>query len=559
MLAYCCNTACSWLASDGSGTMGNIVWTGGLVLRLLAGGAAFGLLGGAVCCFAFECLTRRSDARHTDGAETDRREGNSRRKDPDFFRISLILIFLCWLPAYMAFYPGICAYDTTIQTGQIVGNAYNDHHPILHTLLIAGAMRLGEAVGNVNTGVGLLTFVQMLALAATYAGGITYLRRCGVHRGFWIALQLIAMFYPFHWYLSVSMCKDVPFTIFFVIEILAFTECVRRRDSRVQGCDLLFVCSAVLMQLFRTNGRYAMLVLQGILILCWIFGKKERYVWRKLTLLSLASLLIGSLGLSVLFRMTNAEQGDRREMLSMPIQQMARCMVYHSGAGVVSGDDGTMDETDKELINDFLLDEAWREYRPDIADPVKRHANTYVARYRSGDFIRTYLHLWAEYPGDMVNAALAVNAGYLYINDTSHAQINENGTDKGLGYVQTRWVDEELNPRGIYQASKWTWLKEKLEQWADENAYLQIPLLKYLFVPGVFLWAYLLRFCYLIYRGKYAICLPLALVLGYYLTLLLGPTVQLRYLYPLMAAFPFLTLMSDNGVRKGVKNEESIS
>ena len=87
--------------------------------------------------------------------------------------------------------------------------------------------------------------------------------------------------------------------------------------------------------------------------------------------------------LSAVFSATHAEQGDRREMLSMPIQQMARCMIYHGGVGVLPADDGTMSEQDRALVNDFILDEAYRDYDPGIADPVKRHTNTYVVRYRS--------------------------------------------------------------------------------------------------------------------------------------------------------------------------------
>ncbi len=41
-------------------------------------------------------------------------------------------------------------------------------------------------------------------------------------------------------------------------------------------------------------------------------------------------------------------------------------------------------------------------------------------------------------------------------------------------------------------------------------------------------------------RKKYLLLLPLSFVAGYYLTLVLGPTVQLRYLYPVMAAAPFV-------------------
>lgn len=48
-----------------------------------------------------------------------------------------------------------------------------------------------------------------------------------------------------------------------------------------------------------------------------------------------------------------------------------------------------------------------------------------------------------------------------------------------------------LNNRGIYKDSKWPGLYERLETWADGNGYLELPVLKYLFVPGSYLWLYL--------------------------------------------------------------------
>ena len=113
-----------------------------------------------------------------------------------------------------------------------------------------------------------------------------------------------------------------------------------------------------------------------------------------------------------------------------------------------------------------------------------------------------------------------------------------------MGYVQTRWAEEVFANHGIYKDSKWEWLHERMERWADGNCYLDIPVLRYLFMPGIWVWLYLLLCGWLVIRREYARCLPLALVLGYYGTLLLGPAVQLRYIYPMMIAFPFVFLWS---------------
>lgn len=531
---------------------GDIAWSGGYALCVTFLSLLGGVLWGAFCAFA-PGLVRAAWERVRPSHE----EKSAIQKSAiclgkiaawQFWLICLVLTVSCWLPCYLAYYPGICAYDATVQTGQIVNRAYNDHHPIAHTLLIAGGMRLGETLfGDANTGLGILVFAQMICLAAVLAWGITLLRQRGASLGVLSCLQIWSMFYPFHLYMSVSVIKDVFFSVFFLLQMLALCETIRRRKSGYDRYDCLFAAGSIGMQLFRSNGRYAMAALLVILIAACVFGKGARRFWVKLALNCALCLALGSLLLWGLFRMTGAEQGDRREMLSMPIQQLARCMIYHGGVGVTPEDDGGMEERDKALVNDFLLDEGYREYRPDIADPVKNHTNTYVIRYRTGEFARTYLNLLCSYPGDFVNAALAVNAGYLYVWDESHAVINVNGTDKGLGYVQTRWVERELNPRGLYKDSKWESLHQRLEKWADENAYMKIPVLKYLFVPGVFLWWYLLLAAHLAARRKYGECVSLGLVLGYYLTLFLGPAVQLRYIYPLMLALPFAAWLTMAG------------
>lgn len=476
-------------------------------------------------------------------------------KPTHVFFISLALIVICWLPTYLAYYPGICAYDSPVQTGQAVDSSYVDHHPIVHTLLIKAAMDFGTKVlGDTNAGIAIYTVFQMLFLACAMSYGLKMLHQHKVKVGWQIVTLLGCMFYPFHWYMGVSMTKDTVFSSFLLLQLVALA-CIlldNRQTWKMQGKDLLLFISTVGMILFRNNGKYAMLVLLVFLVLMVWCGRKARKLWGRLLVCCGAAFLVGNMLMSLLFSATNAEQGDRREMLSMPIQQLARCMIYHGGVGVLPEDDNTMTEEEKALVNDFILNEAYKEYDPHIADPVKRHTNTYVVRYRYADFFKTYLNLLVRYPGEFINAGLAVNAGFFYPNDVSHASINETESFGNMGYVQTRWEEDTLNARGIYKDSKWPWLFEKLEQWADENAYLKFPVIKYLFVPGVFLWIYLFFVGFLLIQRKYRMCLPVSLVMGYYLTMFLGPTVQLRYIYPVMIVLPFLILLS----RKQYENED---
>ena len=536
---------------------GNIRWTVGHTFEITGISLVFGgILGILICLFFYRCAEKNGCT-----ADIPDKHREIPQDSPLFRKIlyflqkrpaekngrkvflgSLLLDFLAWFPAFLAYYPAICAYDMPVQVEQAASGMYIDHHPIAHTLLLEGAMQLGENLfGNVNTGIGCYALFQMLLLAAAFAFGIYCLYRHGARSIWLILIQLLCMWYPFHMYISLSVTKDTVFSAFFLMGLLAFREMTEGRKSYVP----LFVFAGTGMILFRNNGKYAFLVLLFVLFGAFIFGRHQRKFWGKIFLLAAGVFLVGNMLLSGIFKAVNAEQGDKREMLSIPIQQLSRTMLYHGGVGVLPEDDGAMSDRDRALINDFILDEAYREYRPDFTDPVKRHTNTYVARYRPKEFLSTYLGLFLQFPGDYLNAALAVDAGYLYPGDISHAYINaQEGQPAGGGYVQTRWDEAVLTGRGIYKDSRWPKLREHLEKWADDNAYLKIPVLKYLFVPGVWIWLYLLLAEWLLLTRRFAKCLPLALIFGYFLTLLLGPAVQLRYLYPMMAAFPFLLVLS---------------
>lgn len=528
---------------------GNIVWTAAYTLKTLGISLTAGGALGALVCFVFYRAAQTAGKMQVPAAEklgADRKGGwkslcrrASGKGVMKVFGLSFCLMFLTWLPGFFAYYPAICAYDTPIQMGQIVGNSFIDHHPIAHTLLIKWGIALGETIfGSVNAGIAVYILFQMAFLAFALAVAVALLWRWRIRRIWLLLIQLFCMLYPFQLYMSISVTKDMVFASFFVLQVMVLCEALETHRTKELTW---FFFSTIGMILFRNNGKYAFLVFLAVLFPVFLFGKGQRRFWGKLLLWSLGAFLTGNLMLSMIYKATDAQQGDRREMLSTPIQQLARTMLYHGGVGVLPEDDDTMEETDKALVDDFLLNESYRKYRPEFADPVKSNTNTYVARYRAKEFITTYLRLFTQYPGDFLNAVLAVDAGYLYPGDVSHAYVNaQEGQAAGGGYVQTRWDENTMNSYGVYKDSKWQWLHETMEAWAGDNAYLRIPVLKYLFVPGVWVWLYLLLLGWCVLQRKFRLCIPLSLVFGYYLTLLLGPTVQLRYIYPIMLIFPFL-------------------
>ena len=382
---------------------GNIIWNSGWTVKLLAGSLVLGTILGSLLCVILLKIEYVAENKWKRSKSSWQLPGAGK-----LFWISWLCTGLCWFPGYLAYYPGICAYDFTIQLGQITSHQYNEHHPLIHTLLMELFIDMGSALGNATFGMAMYTLLQLVLLSAVLAGGIALLRAKNVKGSVLILLQMFCCFFPFHWYMSITATKDTFFTAFMVLQLLMLCGLVEKCHNEGGSCkegavgkvvnirwfdrwDLGYLAASVLMILFRNNGRYAMLVLAAFLLLAVLFGKKERKLWLKLFGETFVAILIGSALLSAIFSWTGAQQGDRREMLSMPIQQLARCMVYHGGIGVVPEDDNTMAEADKALINEFILNEAYRDYRPDIADPVKRNTNTYVFVYKMKEFLTLFM------------------------------------------------------------------------------------------------------------------------------------------------------------------------
>ena len=544
---------------------GNVVWTGAYLFETLLISILLGALLGA-CMGTLFLLAEKTPPKNaglpmaTDITFAIRGRGITLSGKTFFFGSALVLL-LAWLPYFLAYYPCVGAYDISNQMWQIGNDFYYDHHPLMHTLTLRFFVFLGTDVfHNVNTGLALYTIVQMVLLALSMSYGLWTLAKFRVRKWALIATLALCMLYPFHGYMSVSVTKDVYFTVFFTVLTVALfslylspTEEAGRISFRMEYP--LIVISTIGSILYRNNGKFAILVPMVLLLALLIFSKKERRFYGGLLSLLTLGFIIGLLILPGLSKALNADQGDKREMLSMPIQQFARCMIYHGGVDVLPEDDNTMTDAQKSLTNDFLLHEGYKNYLPQLSDPVKSHTNTALILYRPKAFVKTYMDLFLAHPGDFVNAALAINAGYLSPFDATHANIYSYATRPNLGYVQTYWQKDELEPWPVYQDSKWPALYDRLQEWSDKNGYLEYPLLiKLLFVPGSFFWAYILLGAYLILKKKWWALLPLSYIAGFYLTLFLGPCVQLRYLYPVMVTLPFMILLS--GARPSTKTAD---
>ena len=498
------------------------------LLRLLLVSAAFTPLPAAGLCVLFDALPR---AGRRANANADAAIGPARLPGAGLFLLVWVVLLVCWLPAYLGFFPGIYGYDMHNQHHQVMSGLYNTFQPLIHTLFYQLCYRLGAAVtGSATGGVAVYTAVQALALSACLAGVVTYLEKR--LRAPAAVTYLSAAFYallPYHAVLAVSSTKDAVFGgLFLVLLLQVYDVCIDpkaffRAPLRIAG----FVLSVVLTCLFRNNMLYALCFLAPFLVL----GVKEK---RVLVLgLAIVSLLIAVLGKTALKRACGASDGPRIEMLSVPIQQVA--MVYSRHADELTA-------AQKAQITEYLPEAALNDFDPLLADHVKDHCNI-------GDgapSIRGFLSVWAsllpQYLNDYADEFLLITCGYWYPDETLHDDIyagyHEADTEESLGYQYTGFM-ESIDP-DVKKQSLWPAAERYYNFFAHENGHERIPLVSLLFSPGFACWALLIAMLALLYFRQYRLLLPLMLPLGTWLTLLLGPCLVIRYAYPLMASLPLL-------------------
>ena len=430
---------------------------------------------------------------------------------------AFVLMLVCYMPMFLIAFPGSFAYDVPFQLEQVFTGVYSTHHPLLHTLLMGACVKLGHALGHINLGAALYVVIQMAGLAACFAAACASIaRQSGARAGRLSVLFFSA--YPLHMMMAVNATKDVLFSGLFVLVLALIREALmsEKPDGKLLGGIAL---AGAGMLLLRNNALYAMAVW---LVLAAILLRKK--VLRTGLAALLAILLCVGLG-SAMKAATHASEGDLCEMLSWPIQQMARARNLHGKL---------LDEEEQRAIDELMPGESWRLYDPTISDPVKFEFDTDRFLSDPGKYVQVYLSIAKKCPKTYFDALLEHTYSFLY--PYSEYGVSGYYLQMGISDQYYDWCDFErissqsLVPRVLASLS---W------RFGAQGA-MQIPVVGYLFNMGLIVWVMLYFALREIYLGRwksFACALLPVLLWG---TFLLGPVMAGRYIYPFVCCLPVL-------------------
>ncbi len=432
------------------------------------------------------------------------------------FFVVFALMVLCWLPAWLSFWPGIFNLDSGTQLYTYLDWVHSTHHPLLHTLFLGYCIMLGvelTAEGSAAVGLAIYSVVQLTMMAGIVAYACSWLRRKAAPVVARIMVIVLFALFPSYAIWSFSALKDVLFgglVLLFVIQLIDLwqdQETLLRSPLRI----VRFIVIAVLMMLMRNNGIYALVLFMPFAV---VLAKGARI---RITALLAGCAALYLLANGALIWATEATQPCKIEMLSIPLQQIARTLRDHPDELAL----------DTENVLDTLYDINITEiYAPQVADPLK-----WAADYDEvDDNLPQLISLWARMgirnPISYLEAFLIQNLPYYLPGSEMVYKIDSSVIQIDLYYIEEHCFLPTM--RTFY------------ENYSNTLSAFGLPGVRLLSDTAFFVWLCIAGVGYALYLRQRQWLPGFVFLLGIWCTCLVGPVAITRYMLGFFYAIPVL-------------------
>ena len=442
--------------------------------------------------------------------------------------LTFAFLLLCWIPVLLAVYPGFFVYDAQEEWVQVASRTFNTHHPLVHVLMLGGIVcAVHKFTGSYNLGIACYMLVQMMIVSGGFTWLLRYMRREKVSKGIRVISLLYFAFFPVIVMFTLCSAKDTLFTTALLMLLLALLDMGSDAETFFASKKKMafFGFSAVAMMLFRKNGVYAFTVMVPILL---IYHKYYRKKVAGLLAAVFLSYFVISVGLAAAL---HAESGENQEILTVPIQQLARTYKFNKD---------TFEPEEIQILHEILSEEALELYNPKLSDPVKvRFQNSAFAADKS-KYAALWLHIGLRKPLSYINAWLVNSYGFWYPDTV--IDVYSGNTVFTFTYKDSSYFGYEVEEPG-FRDSKIPWLDEAYRKLALEISQERIPIYSMMYSPGGIFWCIAFVFAYVLYRKKYHLVIPYLMVLLVWLTVILGPTYLPRYVLIFWFGMPLFAAM----------------
>lgn len=459
---------------------------------------------------------------------------NKRKLKIRYHLLIWLLIFLCWIPYFIRYYPAMMSPDSYYVIHYANNFILSDLHTFGHTWFFGLFFHIGKMfTSDLNVAVAFGTIAQMIVLSLIFATTIKYLYQKGLNKLFLIVMFIFYALLPLNAAYSVILWRDVLFGGAILLVTVYLMEYLTNdyKLNIIQSISLIL--GIIIILFFRNNGIYIIILLTPIFAL---LTKKHKLKTLICGLLIITSYYVIK---GPVFEYFNVASTKSVEAYSIPLQQIARTVAL----------DGNISKKDLKDLNKYIdvekIDESYKQH---ISDPIKSIAYGEKISDNLPHFLKRWAILLIKNPQIYVESYLYQTLGYWYpdieYGPTGFLGINEIfAEEKGLG--NTKLKPNLFNTIVDYSVSR------------------KLPFAELSWSIGLYFLLFILSNLLMLYNNKKELLLITLPVWGLWLIIMIATPVfaELRYVYgmiistPIIAMLPFMN--EEKSTKKGSKKNES--
>ncbi len=446
------------------------------------------------------------------------------------------ILFVLWIPVYLAAYPGFFCYDMSYgdmpMWQQYSVWEFVNHHPVIQTLVMGFIIdTVSNFTGSFNDGVAVYVALQNVLLAFVFATMVFCIDRTLRSEVFTICTLAYLVLNPLVVMFVDCTAKDTLFSAFVVLNATTLFAAMRsgifRSKEAFQAADrplaiLLLAClvvSGVGVCILRLNGIIAFVLNIFVVAIC-ARGAYEKVIMAGACCGALAvSLLWLGPGYSMIGVKDNPLEGSF--IYSIPSQQISY---------VLERDNATEEEL--QLAEDLHYD-GENSYMPKLADSSKRR----VENMSFNEVMQLYLTLGMAHP----------QAYFFVFIEQTQGLWNPYALDKV--YLWDIYEDRETSlfafdwERPAHSDSKLPVLTDILEKVSTENFLQRVPVLSLFVTLAFYSWTLLVLLARCVITRDRRVIGAASLLFFVSLSAFFGPCVLARYYLCLIFGLPLMVML----------------
>lgn len=450
-----------------------------------------------------------------------------------FLPFIMLVLSVLYGICYLTYFPGIFGYDIDQQTWQITGSVpWNNHHPVLHTLIWKVFYDLEKVTGVRYIALVSYSVVQMAVVLFTTWGVLRFVQKQNhpiltlLASLYYICMPTLAIF-------SMITTKDVYFACVLTwLMITIFSFPYEEKHEAVKIASGGIIALAYLACMLRNNMVYALV----FAIVLYLLTKQSKRLIAGLVI----AVALAMTTMNLVYPALGIAPSETHEALSVPIQQIGRAFYVNDAymaardakqTKLAAGERNPLTPEQEALVREYIPDIEL--YNPRNADKLKTFFNDERYQQNKGEFWKLYLEIGLSHPLEYVDAFLTLHVNYWYILAEPVDPISKRV------YIETDGIYMPEYP--VEKALLLPNLFSFYENIADFNTENMVrPVIHLLFaISTPFVVLFLIVYDVIRRKRKKGV-LILAPYLGLYLTYLLGPLSNFRYVYPFFLAMPLL-------------------